>query len=361
MTDLEGVRTVSKEKVGRLGIWQVCNDFNFFREPCMLLYTLNFLRVQLVLIGHRFNITGQTSSHPNVTVIEVNPNVPFGTHHSKMIILKFNDSIRIAIMTGNFIFQDWYQKTQGVWLSPFLDHCDSTVSTTDSNDSDLLQTDSTTNFRFYLTAYLKEYKKNELSMLADLLQEYNFRSIRAHFIASAPGRRKRTSVKEFGLPRMQSIFPTVKNIANSLEGYSAGHAFPYSYKTHLKQQYILPYFSLVRAAIFSFPSTSASGCLRLRPEHLQDLLTSDLSGSFLQRITSLVNTLLDGGGHESVARYLCGANLIALVKEPDGVRPIAVGETLRRLCSKCACRKLSTVFLSVLQPTQLGIHVLKKF
>ncbi|KAI0989171.1 hypothetical protein GJ496_008797 [Pomphorhynchus laevis] len=76
--------------------------------------------------------------------------------------------------------------------------------------------------------------------------------------------------------------------------------------------------SLVRAAIFSFPSTSASGCLGLRPEHLQDLLTSDLSGSFLQRITSLVNTLLGGGGHESVARYLCGANLIALVKEPDG-------------------------------------------
>ncbi|KAI0989703.1 hypothetical protein GJ496_010753 [Pomphorhynchus laevis] len=84
--------------------------------------------------------------------------------------------------------------------------------------------------------------------------------------------------------------------------------------------------SLVRAAIFSFPSTSASGCLGLRPEHLQDLLTSDLSGSFLQRITSLVNTLLDGGGHESVARYLCGANLIALVKEPDGVRPIAPKE-----------------------------------
>ncbi|KAI0984398.1 hypothetical protein GJ496_002927 [Pomphorhynchus laevis] len=77
--------------------------------------------------------------------------------------------------------------------------------------------------------------------------------------------------------------------------------------------------SLVRAAIFSFPSTSASGCLGLRPEHLQDLLTSDLSGSFLQRITSLVNTLLGGGGHESVARYLCGANLIALVKEPDGM------------------------------------------
>ncbi|KAI0990541.1 hypothetical protein GJ496_003824 [Pomphorhynchus laevis] len=30
MTDLGGGRTVSKEKVGRLGIWQVCNDFNFF-------------------------------------------------------------------------------------------------------------------------------------------------------------------------------------------------------------------------------------------------------------------------------------------------------------------------------------------
>ncbi|KAI0985157.1 hypothetical protein GJ496_006850 [Pomphorhynchus laevis] len=115
--------------------------------------------------------------------------------------------------------------------------------------------------------------------------------------------------------------------------------------------------SLVRAAIFSFPSTSASSCLELRPEHLQDLLTSDLSGSFLQRITSLVNTLLGGGGHESVARYLCGANLIALVKEPDGVRPIAAGKTLRRLCSKCACRKLSTVFLSVLQPTQLGVAI----
>ncbi|KAI0979720.1 hypothetical protein GJ496_004985 [Pomphorhynchus laevis] len=105
--------------------------------------------------------------------------------------------------------------------------------------------------------------------------------------------------------------------------------------------------SLVRAAIFSFPSTSASGCLGFRPKHLQDLLTSDLPGSFLQPITSLVNTLLGGGGHKSVAGYLCGANLIALVKEPDGVRPIAAGETLRRLCSKCACRKLSSLFVSV--------------
>ena len=60
-----------------------------------------------------------------------------------------------------------------------------------------------------------------------------------------------------------------------------------------------------------------------------------------------------------MSRFLAGASLIALnkIKEgcPPDIRPIAVGETLRRLAGKCVCALLKDKAAEFFQPLQLGV------
>lgn len=60
---------------------------------------------------------------------------------------------------------------------------------------------------------------------------------------------------------------------------------------------------------------------------------------------------------EAVAPYLCGANLFGAKKKCGGVRPIAVGNFLRRLTSKCFSFALADRAAALLSPHQLGVGV----
>ena len=55
--------------------------------------------------------------------------------------------------------------------------------------------------------------------------------------------------------------------------------------------------------------------------------------------------------------WFCGARLIALQKQPTGVRPIAVGETLRRLAGKCLVRRCQDEVIEKLLPHQMGVGI----
>jgi hypothetical protein len=55
----------------------------------------------------------------------------------------------------------------------------------------------------------------------------------------------------------------------------------------------------------------------------------------LAQLCAVVNLLAQGRAPDFVAPVLAGAGLVALPKPNGGVRPIAVGEILRRLTSKC--------------------------
>jgi len=54
----------------------------------------------------------------------------------------------------------------------------------------------------------------------------------------------------------------------------------------------------------------------------------------LDSLLTLVTTVSAGRLHPQAAPYLCAARLIPLKKEDGGVRPIAVGDNLRRLTAK---------------------------
>lgn len=55
--------------------------------------------------------------------------------------------------------------------------------------------------------------------------------------------------------------------------------------------------------------------------------------------------------------FFFGASLITLTKKGGGMRPIAVGNTLRRLSAKCAGNSVKQAMASLLAPHQLGFGI----
>ena len=64
--------------------------------------------------------------------------------------------------------------------------------------------------------------------------------------------------------------------------------------------------------------------------------------------------VLYGDTPEEVRSFFFGASLVALMKESGGVRPIAIGYTLRRLVSKVACGLVINKMITLPSPHQLG-------
>ena len=116
----------------------------------------------------------------------------------------------------------------------------------------------------------------------------------------------------------------------------------------------------IKLAISLFPVGSAGGMSGLRPQHLKDVTsrrTGDSGTALISSLTALSNKILAGEVPNSVRPFFAGANLSAFTKPGNGIRPIAVGETLRRLVAKCASRKLIPRFSTVFAPLNLGFGV----
>ena len=112
----------------------------------------------------------------------------------------------------------------------------------------------------------------------------------------------------------------------------------------------------MRDAVRSFTPGSAGGIDGLKPQHLKDLLF--LQGSSLEdSLTAFVNLVLAGGVPGPVRPSFFGATLIPFTKKGGGIRPIAVGLTLRRLVAKVAAAAAAPLCAPTLSPLQLGVGV----
>ena len=102
---------------------------------------------------------------------------------------------------------------------------------------------------------------------------------------------------------------------------------------------------------------SAGGPDGLRPQHLKDLIgaSAERGGKeLLSALIDFVNLVVNGRTPPEVRPTFFGASLIALEKEGGGVRPIAVGHTLRHLAAKCLCSSVLKSVGASLSPLQLG-------
>ncbi|KAL5479843.1 hypothetical protein EMCRGX_G023432, partial [Ephydatia muelleri] len=109
----------------------------------------------------------------------------------------------------------------------------------------------------------------------------------------------------------------------------------------------------------SFPKSTACGPSGLRIQHLLDTAEVPLQFPISSSLRDIVNLLASGKVPVSVSRHLAEGSLTALVKGkpgfPPDIRPIAVGEALRRLTGKCLCAVLKSKASEFFAPFQFGV------
>ena len=113
-------------------------------------------------------------------------------------------------------------------------------------------------------------------------------------------------------------------------------------------------------AIRSFPNGSAGGPDGLRPQHLKDMTGATASGgarALLPALAQFVALVLQGKTPPTVCPFFFGASLTALSKKEGGIRPIAVGCTLRRLVAKVTSFGVRDEMAALLAPRQLRYGV----
>ena len=87
-------------------------------------------------------------------------------------------------------------------------------------------------------------------------------------------------------------------------------------------------------------------------------MDSRLPISMESLLHQVVNILLAGNAPTTLSPYLAGGNLTSLLKSKGtgwDVRPIAVGEILRRLVGKCACILTKEKASQFFNPFQFGV------
>lgn len=106
-----------------------------------------------------------------------------------------------------------------------------------------------------------------------------------------------------------------------------------------------------------FTKGTAAGPSALSVQHLLDTLNQANGEALSGSLAALVNIIARGDAPRVVASHLAGGKLVALPKPPAGLRPVAVGESLRRLVARCLCAKAKARVAEKLAPYQFGVGI----
>ncbi|CAG9574040.1 unnamed protein product [Danaus chrysippus] len=131
----------------------------------------------------------------NVETHHVKMSTPFGKHHTKMMLLCYEDgSLRVVVSTANLYLDDWQNRTQGLWLSP---RCPPLPA-----ESPSLSGESPTGFKRSLLDYLQHYRLPQLAYYVHRVQRCDFTNINVFLVCSVPGTHYSPS---FGFPRVGAL------------------------------------------------------------------------------------------------------------------------------------------------------------
>lgn len=112
----------------------------------------------------------------------------------------------------------------------------------------------------------------------------------------------------------------------------------------------------VMKAIKSFPPASSGGCDGLTAQHLLDLLAvgGEVRRLLLGSLSRVCDLIARGQVAEDARNLVFGSWLVAASKPGGGLRPIAIGGTLRRLTAKILLLRIRGAAAAYLNPRQLG-------
>ncbi|KAL5008312.1 hypothetical protein ScPMuIL_013893 [Solemya velum] len=275
-------------------------QFNYMFEIEWLVkqYPTEFRKKPLLIVhgfqgANKTRLEADAMSYGHIRFCQARLEMTYGTHHTKMMFLLYDNGMRVVIHTANLIQRDWFQKTQGIWVSPVFPKL---------SKSGAKEGDSKTHFKHDLLDYLSAYRAYQMKDWTKHIQDHDMSSARVHIISSVPGRhtgerktcfghlKLRKVLQENG-PKLDTvkswpvigqfssigslgptkdswcrdwlqslsaakgsankmvpgtklilIFPSKDNVRQSLEGYPAGQSIPYSINNAKKQAYIHSHF-----------------------------------------------------------------------------------------------------------------------
>nr|CDS19050.1 tyrosyl DNA phosphodiesterase 1 [Echinococcus granulosus] len=263
-------------------------QFNYMFELEWLIqqYPEKYRSLPLLIVhgssdGQSEELRSQATRWKNVSILEAPLPIAYGTHHTKMMLLRYEDGLRVVIHTANQIQSDWFLRTQGIWISPKLSHGNG---------------DSKTHFQADLLEYLRAYKGGsrasaQLDHWTEVIQDHDFSCVKVWLIASVPGRHRSDKLETFGHLKLGAvlkkhevdrswpivgqfssigslgaqptqwlttewssslagcgargirlashhIYPSVNTVRESLEGYAAGGCLPYARAVAARQPWL---------------------------------------------------------------------------------------------------------------------------
>ncbi len=183
-------------------------QFNFMIDPGWLLsqYPVKNRQKPLILITGASNGTDSRSLQagwdkkifPNVKIFGAPLSIPYGTHHTKMMLLKYRTGIRIVIHTSNLTSGDWDKKTQGMYVSPLCAKISDEGMTGESE----------TRFKADLMDYISAYRIGALNEWVEILKSHDLSGINVFLVGSVPGRHVGAEKEKWGHLRMRNILNT---------------------------------------------------------------------------------------------------------------------------------------------------------
>ncbi len=113
----------------------------------------------------------------------------------------------------------------------------------------------------------------------------------------------------------------------------------------------------VEEKLRTFKSTSAPGPSGLTPDVVNWMTKGDEDKLVASALAGYIEKMVGGGLPTASAPYWAGAVLVALLKEGNDVRPIAIGEFYRRLAGKVAMEGAKASAREVFMPYQVSVAV----
>ncbi|XP_057395352.1 tyrosyl-DNA phosphodiesterase 1-like [Balaenoptera acutorostrata] len=142
------------------------------------------------------HLHAQAKPYENIALCQAKLDIAFGTHHTKMMLLLYEEGLRVVIHTSNLIHADWHQKTQGIWLSPLYPRI---VHGTHRSG------ESTTHFKADLISYLMACNAAPLKEWIDTIQEHDLSETNVYLIGSTPGRFQGNQKDNWGHFRLRKL------------------------------------------------------------------------------------------------------------------------------------------------------------
>lgn len=228
----------------------------------------------LVLLGQRYDAVPFNNN--NIKIEKIVTPSPYGCHHSKISVLKYDKAIRIVVSTANLYEDDWKNRTQALWISQHLPYL--------PDGSDSIMGESRTGFKNDFIQYMKQYKLQSVKEWIDIFEKIDFSSVDVFFVASVPGSHKNLDKNKWGMKKLASLLSqhadlpsdgpkwpivaqssSIGNLGQSIDGWLGKEIIPALGSSSTRTLQSTPKFQFVYPTVdnyrFSFDGRNAICCL----------------------------------------------------------------------------------------------------